>query len=202
MAIMEFASKLRWVLILLAGIIFLILVGWGLFTIASNIFRSGTDDSSSVMQVAGDVDEDLEFASTVSFEQSGPIVANSEHRSYVITVSSNVVTMRVYASYGQEIIREKSYQNTQAAFESFLLGLDTIGVPDRFEGTSVEDDDAYVGTCPSGRRYIVRVDNSITRWSTSCSDGLGTAGFNMNQTRSLFQRQVPDYSDLIRGVRI
>lgn len=200
---MEFASKLRWVLILLAGIIFLILIGWGLFTIASNIFRGGdSNETANISQVASDVDENLEFANMVSFEQSGPIVAKSEHRSYVITVSSNVVTMRLYKAYGQEIISEKSYQNSPEAFESFLLGLDTIGVPDRFEGTSPDDDNAYTGTCPTGRRYIVQVDSSITRWSTSCSDGLGNAGFSMSQTRTLFQRQVPDFSDIVQGERL
>lgn len=197
---MEFASKLRWFLVIVTMVIFLILIGWGLYSIARNLFNSNTPSSDSTAIV--EEDSSLESTATARYYVDGRIVANSEHNSYSIEVSSGVVTMKVYNSYGQKVIKEKSYQNTQEAYLAFLSALENTGVPDRREGTDTEDDFEEIGVCPTGKRYIIELDNSVRRWSTSCSSKQGTAGFSMSRVLTLFQRQVPDYSELISGVSL
>jgi hypothetical protein len=197
---MEFASKLRWFLVIIASLLVFILVAWGLYSIARSLFNAGANNSNNSSQVASDSDEDIQFVSQASLIVEGPVVAKSEQQSYRIDVSKNVVTMTVYGSYGQNVLAQQSYTNSEAAYSAFLSSLANIGVPARFPGTTVEQDYNDKGFCSSGYRYIVELDNFIRRWSTSCSGSdQGTAGFNMSSTRNLFQRQVPDFSTILNN---
>ena len=197
---MEFASRIRWILVIAVGVIALILITWGLFTIASNIFRGGetlgeTDLNSSNIQL-------VETTAVARFEVLGPIVANEDQRSYEITVSQNVVTMKTYKNYGKILIAEQSYQNTPVAYDNFLSALINLDVTDLSRGSSTELEFEDLGVCPNGRKFIVSLDSDTTRWSTSCNRNEGNAGFNMTPVGRLFQAQVPDFSDLTRGLGI
>jgi hypothetical protein len=193
---MELASRIRWILILIVGVLFLFLVGWGLFSIASNLFNSGADEEAAVI---GEPTYNIPSAATALFTVDGPVVATEEHRSYTIAVSQNVVTMKVFKNYGQTVIAEKSYTNNAQAFDTFLSALEALDVSARQRGTTIDDDTAEMGVCPNGRRFILQVDADLRRWSTSCSSRQGTAGFAMNQVESLFQRQIPDFRTLNSG---
>lgn len=198
MLTMELASRIRWILILIVGVLFLFLIGWGLFSIANNLFRGTGDRETAITEPAVDVAS----ASTAIFTVEGPIVAAENHRSYTITVSQNVVNIKVLRNYGQNIVAERSYVNNAQSFESFLKALENLNVTARQRGTSADDDFKEIGVCPSGRRFIVELDNELRRWSTSCTAREGTAGFTMNQVRSLFDRQVPDLRELTRGTSL
>lgn len=193
---MEFASRLRWALVLLAVVISLILVSWGLFSIARNIFDR---DGGNPALIEQSTIYEVESAATARFITDGPVVANQEHMSYEIEISANVVSMRVYKSYGQTLVTEKSYQNTEEAYQTFLSALDKLDITSRKKNTTVDDDDAEQGVCATGKRYIVELDNDVRRWSTSCSSKQGTAGVSMGSVRSLFQKQVVDFRELTRG---
>lgn len=198
---MEFASKLRWFLVITAVILFMVLIGWGLFSIAKSLFNSGSSDNSTNTATQSQViDEDVRMTSQASYYLSGRVVANSEQRSYQIDVSSNVVTMKIYSSYGQKVIGEKSYKNTPEAYDAFIASLDNLGIDNRVQGTNTEDDYNEIGMCPGGYTYVIELDNNIRRWTTSCRDIPGTAGFNMNSVKTLFQRQVPDFSELVADI--
>lgn len=192
---MELASRIRWLLVIFVVVVFLVLIGWGLFSIASNIFDTFSGDGA-VTQVN---DYNVSSTATARLIVDGPVVAASEHRSYEIAVSENVVSMTVYSGYGRNAIAEESYRNTDDAFTVFLSALEYEGVTDRQRNTTEEMDFEEEGVCPRGRRYIVELDSSIRRWSTSCRDGDGTAGFAMRDIRRLFEDQIPDFRDLVRG---
>jgi hypothetical protein len=200
MVTMEFASRIRWILLIAVGVIALILVTWGLFTIASNIFRGS--DSSDEADLNSSSVQLVETTAVARFEVLGPIVANEDQRSYEITVSQNVVTMKTYKNYGKTLIEEKSYQNTPVAYDNFLSALINLDVTDISRGASAELDFEDLGVCSNGRKYIVSLDSDTTRWSTSCNRNEGNAGFSMNPVGRLFQAQVPDFSDLTRGLGI
>ena len=194
---MEFASKLRWVIVGLVAILVLILIGWGLFTIAQNVFNPSRGEDLNAN--AAFTETDVKSTGSARFIVDGPVVANEEHRSYEIAVSQNVVSMKVYKNYGGVLIAQKSYPNTSDSFDAFLSALDNYNITARTKKTTVDNDFEELGVCPSGKRYIVELDESIRRWSTSCSNKQGTAGFSMSRVRSLFQKQVPDYRELNRG---
>lgn len=193
---MEFASKLKWILIVFILLFVLILVGWGLSAVARSVFNNSPDKDSSV--VVEPVDTSIAGVSTVSYTVDGPVVASSLHRSYKIEVSSNVVTMRVFSDFGQKVISEKSYTNNETAFSNFVFSLERANATARFEGTDEEDDIADQGVCPKGYRYILEIGDDVRRWTTSCDRTQGTAAGQMTTIRALFIKQIPDFKDLIK----
>lgn len=195
---MELASRLRWAAITLVFIVVLILLGWGLYAIARNVFVSN-GDSSTTQSVSDDDIFSVESAGEVTFTVEGPVVAADEHRSTKITVRPSTVTMTVFKDYGTEAIDTKGYLNSNAAYREFLSALAQENVLLRERGTDIDDDFAEDGVCATGRTFILELDNDIRRWSTSCSRDEGTAGFSMSAVERLFERQVPDHRELTRG---
>lgn len=198
---MELVSRLRWIIIITIALVFLVLVGWGLYSIASNLFNPDRTEETKQVEVANQQTEDVLSASYAQFTADGPIVASQDHRSYKIEVNKNLVTIKLYSGYGTQLLTEKSYTNNVEAYDAFLKSLVNIGVTERREGTDEDQDYEEQGVCPQGRRYIVSID-SLRRWSASCSSKIGTAGFSMNAIQSLFERQVPDFRDVTRGTRL
>jgi type II secretory pathway component PulC len=197
---MEFASRIRWILVIAVTVILLILVSWGLFTIASNIFRG--DGDVPLTTQSNDV-KIVQSTSVAKYRVEGPIVANEDHRSYSITVSSSVVTMKTFKSYGRVILEERSYQNTQAAYDSFLSALLNQNVTElNRRNTSTDFTFEDQGVCANGQKFFVELDSKIFRWSTSCSDSQGNAGFDMAFISALFEEQVPDFADLTYDLNI
>lgn len=194
---MEFVSKLRWVMVVFISLLLLVLVGWGLATIARGLF----DDNSSSGSVPGEQDIALQAlgADSVRYIVDGPVVASADHRSYMIEVTENVVVMRVFADYGQTVISEKSYRNNDVAYQTFVESLDNLNASARTRGTTVDDDVLEAGVCSAGRRHIVEVGDDVRRWRTNCEAFPGTAGGDMRAIRLLFSAQIPDFRDMIKG---
>ncbi len=191
---MELGSKLRWLIVVFILLFVLVFVGWGLSTIARNVFNrsessvTGTDEASVVS---------LENVKTARYIVDGPVVANAEHRRYQIEVSRNVVTMTLYSNYGQKVLKEKNYSNNEEAYATFMKSLESASATARYNNTDTDDDLAEQGVCPEGRRYILELDDEIRRWTTSCDRNQGTAAGKMTTMRSLFTKQVPDFQDII-----
>ena len=122
---MEFASRIRWFLLVITVIILLVLVGWFMFSIARSLF-SGTTSNDEVV-VSQEERYNVLGTNTAKLIVDGPIVANEDHRSYEIAVSERVVTMKVFSHYGDELMNEVAYKNSSKAYDSFLEALDKLG---------------------------------------------------------------------------
>lgn len=195
---MEMLSRLRWFILGFVLLIFLILVGWGLTSIARNIF-DGAGGSSSSQAIDNADDILIDTVDVTRFTVSGPIVATSDHRSYDIEVNERLVTITLYADYGQTQLERQSYANNDAAYQEFLKALDKAEVLERRNGTDTEDDLNYEGACPTGRRYVVELNDDTTRWSTSCDSSRGTMGGSLRVIRRLFNEQAPDAREILSG---
>ena len=196
---MEMLSKLRWFIVGFVVLIVVILLGWGLISIARGLFNSSSSGDTALQNSDDIVINSIE---TARFTVSGPIVATEEHRSYTVEVNDRIVTITLYSDYGQKQIARRSYPNNDAAFQEFMEALDKAEVLQRRSGTDSEDDFDYEGACPTGRRYIIQLNDDVTRWSSSCSNALGTAGGSVRTIRRLFNEQVPDISDVLKGTRL
>lgn len=197
---MEFASRLRWILVSLVGVLAIVLIAWGLVSIARGVFAPRDDSAATTAE--SETDEPAYNVSTAGKARliiDGPVVANEDQRSAVIEITPSAVNMTVYKSYGQIEVAKKSYVNTTASYRAFMSALENLDVTSRIEGTDSDTDTAEEGVCASGRRYIFELDDDLRRWSTSCSRKEGTAGFKMSEVRTLFQKQVPEYRELLRG---
>jgi hypothetical protein len=197
MIIMEFASKIRWAIFITVGVIVLILISWGLFSIAKSLFSP--DLGTETVKTEDTNKGILNDANTFSFTTIGPIVADEEHKETIITVSANVVEMKVFSGYNNKVVESRSYKNTPAAFSEFRSALQILDVSSRIKGTNTDDDNTDEGFCPTGKRYILEINSEIRRWNTTCSSKQGTAGFSMNSVRRMFQNQVSDYADINQG---
>lgn len=197
---MEFASKIRWAVVLVIVLLVFIFLGWGLASIARNVFRnSGSNDTVTVEEASTLEDSTID---TVRFYTDGPIVASSDHRSYEIEISRTVVSMTVYSEYGQKILQEKSYTNNSEAFSSLLEALDKAKANDRLKGTTTDDDFSEGGACATGRRYVLEIGDDIRRWSTSCKDSRGTMAGKVEIVRDLMNKQIPDFRELTKGTKL
>ena len=192
--IMEFASRMRWILLVIVFLIIVVLIGWGISSVSRNIFsRSGTNVTTPT-QIA-----DFSGIDVARFMVEGPIVAAEEQRSYTIEVSENVVVMRILSNYGRSVVAERSYQNNTIAYNEFIAALEKERVDARVQGTTTEDDQKEDGACPTGKRYILELNDELRRWSTTCERVRGTAGVPLSTIRKLFNAQVPDYNELVKG---
>jgi hypothetical protein len=193
---MEFVSRLRWLIVIFVSLVFLILIGWGLSTIARNIFNGGSGGSSVAESMS-----DIEVVQTdvARLTVSGPIVATELQRSYTIEVNAETVTVTLYSDYGQKQLDQKSYINNQEAYDTFLRALEAANVTARIKGTTSDDDAKFEGQCSAGRRYVFSLDDDIRRWATSCNDVKGTAGGRVATMRRLFNKQAPDARDILDG---
>jgi hypothetical protein len=192
---MEMIARLRWVIIAFFVLIFLILIGWGLSSIARSIFASDAPENIQEVEERSALVRETDVA---RFTVSGPVVASKEHRSYTVEVNPNVVTITLYSDYGQKELDQKSYTNNEQAFSVFLSALDAAEVTSRISGTNEEDDLLFEGQCSSGRRYIVGLDDQLVRWSVSCNSQSGTiAKTNMSTIRRLFNEQAPDAKEML-----
>ncbi len=194
---MEMASRVRWILILFVTLLVIFFTGWGLYSVARRIFTSGNNSVETSVNIY-----EVENTDEAKFISEGPVVSVEDHRSYEITVSQNVVMIKLLRGYGSAVITEKSYQNTESAYVTFLSALENLEVTNRNKDTDEEDDLNYAGVCPNGRTYVMNLDNEITRWSTSCARRQGTADFSMSAVKELFEKQIPDFRDVIRGTNL
>lgn len=196
---MEFASKLRWVLVVFVLLFVLIFVGWGLSSIAKSVFNKNESKATDIVLEEQTKQSSLEGVSVVRYTVDGPIVASADQRSYTIEITGSTVSMKVYSDYGQKVISEKSYANNSASFDNFLQSLEKADALARFKNTTSDDDLKDKGACPSGKRYIFEAGEDERRWTTSCDRSLGTAAGKMTTMRSLFIKQVPDFDSLVKG---
>lgn len=134
--------------------------------------------------------------SNVSMTIAGPINAVSLHQELRVTVDSNNVTFEQIAGYDGQVVNTQVFANTDSAYDAFLHALQHAGFTRGDNAPALKDD---VGFCSTGQRYIFELNDSGKQlqryWASSCGNPKTYQGA-LNLTMTLFQAQVPDYSNL------
>lgn len=138
---------------------------------------------------------------TMRFTQAGQINARENHRVLQITVGQNERTAVIFDGYQGNVLKSQTFLNDSDAYRAFLAALQNNGyTKPRIASRNVNP----LGACPTGKRYNYDILNGTdvkqSLWSTSCSIR-GTFAGNANTVRTLFENQLPDYSDFVRGVQ-
>ena len=140
---------------------------------------------------------DMEIILTVD----GPIVADSLHQSYRITISNNEATFQEFQGYENVLINSRSYPNNVDAYYALLSSLTVAGFTKGDATPALAND---TGLCPQGDRYDYRMTQdgqSLEHyWSTTC--GSATYAGNIGLTTWLFQHQIPDFSQLSANINL
>ncbi|MBX4201651.1 hypothetical protein KW803_02020 [Candidatus Saccharibacteria bacterium] len=141
---------------------------------------------------------------TVSFTTDGIINGDEMHRGIRITVSANQRSLDVLQGYNPRVIQSQTFVNNQEAYKVFLTAIANAGFltkSKKVPATAVE-----TGQCPLGFRYnytLQDTGNDLSNlWSTSCGSKTGTSGGSTSLLSTLFQRQIPNYSNLVSNVNL
>lgn len=142
---------------------------------------------------------DVTGATRVVMSVRGPIVAHENFRSYQIDISPTSRNLTTYTGYAGQRLDSQQLGNTTTAYEEFVYALNRAKFAEGRELQGEENDTR--GVCPTGRLYefaILRGDRTVKQlWTTSCSGTRGSFRNNLDQTRALFTRQLPDSNRLI-----
>lgn len=145
-----------------------------------------------------------EFAdrdSRVVFTIDGQINSEQEHRAIRISVGRNSKTIDVIQGYGNNVIKTQTFANTPEGYDVFIHAIDRLG----FGSVRKTKQTDSRGVCPLSQRYFYQlIDNNDTKldlWSASCQN-IGTTRANASVVRTLFQRQVPGFSQFTSDVQL
>ena len=124
----------------------------------------------------------------------GPLVADENFHSYVVTISPSQRTLTTYQGYSGQAVDTVQLANTNAAYEQFVYALDKAKLMD---GTLLTGDaNDTRGVCASGMLYqfdVLQGANTIqSLWTSTCAGSRGSLKANLTQVQRLFQTQVPD----------
>jgi len=186
---------MKYVMGLLLGIGLIVLT----FILIFRIFSGGNDTPKPQSINLSD------YATTnavMRYTVDGSTVADLKHNKIRITVSKDQVLFEQIQGYEGKMVQTKTYPNNIQAFGTFLRALEIA----KFDtGLSTADKDER-GYCPVGKRYLYEAidggDTLFRWWNTSCSQNQGSFKGKGSTIRPLFQKQVPDYNTLMRGVNL
>lgn len=132
----------------------------------------------------------------------GAIVADENFRSYQIVVTPSSRTMTAYKGYLGEVIDSKQYSNNVKAYDEFVHALDKANFTKGQQLPGDKDDTR--GICATGTVYeydLLDGTNSTKHlWTSTCDGSKGSLQASVSQVQNLFTKQIPDYSDLTRGM--
>ena len=133
----------------------------------------------------------------VSFMLDGPTNADQIHERILITVNQFIVTYQQQQGYDGNVVNQQQFSNNQNAYTAFLNALQGAGF------TLVPNEEQQY--CALGNRYVFQLNQGNTQleryWATSCM-GLHTYNGAVNETVTLFEAQVPNYTTLTTGLKV
>jgi hypothetical protein len=151
---------------------------------------------------AVDLTEYVDKDSRVIYEVQGRIIAPEDYRVIRITVTPTERKLEIFSGYDGRVEQTHRFANTSRSYDTFLYALSGAG----FSRQRPAAQENEKGMCPQGRRFIYELkennDQALRTWSTSCSRTDGSFGGDGRMVKRLFEGQIPDYRDAVRGIRL
>lgn len=145
------------------------------------------------------------YASTnsdVSMTIDGPVVADQNYAQVNIVVNASQVTFQQIQGYQGTVVNQQTFANNANAYNVFLHALLHAGFSQGRNSKALSDER---GICATGQVYIFELHNDGNQlqryWATSCG-GTKTYLGSLSLTITLFQAQVPGYTDLTQNVQL
>jgi hypothetical protein len=188
------------VLFLIAALV-LIILG---FNFIRNIFsddKKGQPQTQNLQKV--NLIESAQKGDPVRYTIQGAIQGEEQFRSIRITVDRNNRTAEVLQGFNYQVIKSQQTPNTQPAYEAFVKAINGAGFTNQISPLGRGDE---AQSCPLGQRYSYEIApdsaNHFRTWYTNCNRTTGTFTGNNTLVRTLFQRQIPEYGDFTRDIRL
>ncbi len=140
--------------------------------------------------------------SSLKITTQGRLVGEDQRRSIRITVSQSQRTIEVIQGYENNVIKSQSFDNTPAAYSTFIRAINNAGFTKYRKGANGDER----GACPQGQRYIYELNKGSERlqrlWSSSCNSSDGSLAGSASRIRQIFQDQIPGYERYIADVNL
>ena len=167
------------------------------------IAGGGKKSPSTPVKVPKSLTDYASTDATVSLTIKGAINAQELHREIRVTIGRGLRQVDIIKGYQNQIIKDKSYDNTQAAYDEFLHAINYAN----FTRTRKANLASESGVCPLGNRCVFALEKGgrkISRlWTSTCSGAArGTFGGNTTLLLTLFEKQIPTYDALTQRVRL
>lgn len=184
-----------------AGILFIILIVFMVIGISSSNNSKKVDLNNE--PITETKLKDLVGSSSVTAFVEGGVIADEEHYSVEMTISSNYRNIRVLKGYQEVVENTDSLGNNRDAYEAFLKALDRASFGKNREDKSGFE---YGEACPSSKQYKFSLsgsnDSNFNRWYSYCdSKRFGNYGGQVEKVYTLFREQFPEYSAYVKGVK-
>lgn len=177
---------------LLAVVAFIVLVA---VVVTRSISHTTTPKKDAKTVVLTDY---IDKNSEVRYYLDGRINAAEDHRAIEIVVTPQTRTLTLYKGYDLNVLRQKTFANTPAAYDTFLHALQLQNFVKERTNVKITEEK---GVCPEGFRYTYTLrdggDDVTKLWSSDCSSTPGTFAGAAAMIKELFQRQIPDYDKLV-----
>lgn len=184
-------------LIVFAVLFFLVVAALFFFiTSGGNSSRTVTDERPNVDTVVA--------SRSVRMTVYGPVVANEDRESYVVTVSPSSRTIEARKGYSNSTVANASFDNSTEAYRQFVGALAKAG----YDKTRVLNGDhtSQDGACATGKRYDLEIldDSKViaSSWTTSCSKTPGTFAGDMTAIKSLFDKQISNIRTTLKPIKL
>lgn len=181
-----------------AVVIFVVLLGliWALGS------RSNKPDQSREIKTETSLTNFAQTPTTVRYTFEGRINGREDHRVVQITVGQSTRTIQVFYGYEGSVLRSQTFLNDVDAYRAFLAALDNSGYTNaRIASRNVDP----LAACPLGNRaHYDIIDGSDTKqslWSANCKGVKGTFAGKASTVQALFERQVPEYEEFMKGIK-
>lgn len=138
----------------------------------------------------------------LSLTTRGAVTADEDRRAIRVSVSRQERVIEILEGYSETVVKRQVFPNSEASYKVFLSALTSAGFGIEQE-TEIRDER---GVCPFGRRFIYKLQDGseqvLRTWSVTCGRSGGSFGGNSSVVRRLFERQIPEYRTVIRGVKL
>ncbi|MEK7602779.1 MAG: hypothetical protein AAB459_00860 [Patescibacteria group bacterium] len=188
---------MRYVLAILGVILLTVL------TVVIIISRPGNESKKQNQNTPKTLVEYANSEARTIFTTQGRVVGKEDRKSIRVTVDRNERVFEVLTGYDGVVEHSEQFGNSTSAFETFLAALDQAGfTKQRSQPTTLDER----GACPLGKHFIFELsqgENDISRhWATTCGSRIGTSSAKISLVRSLFEAQIPNYSELASNVKL
>lgn len=197
----EYGGPTRLGLLVIGLMGFLLLAG--LLYFVTGGLRSGGDDELTQQEQNRRQVTTIHSGRSVRMTVYGPVVANEDRESYEVSVSPSTRRFVAYKGYNQTQVESYSYDNSFEGYQQFVHALSRAGFDKERKVSDEQADDR--GACSSGKRYVYELfenGDMIKRvWTTTCGNTKGTYAGTNTVTKDLFNRQIPQFSTVIRSLK-
>jgi hypothetical protein len=189
----------------LALVLIIVAVGIAaLVSITRAIFFSG-GQTTSQQDLSQQSLLDTAANHSVSMTIRGPIVANENFHTSVVTVAPSSRLLVVSTGYeDQQITQQVALGNNIPAYQQFVYALDKANLVKGTEQIGAANDTR--GICATGQLYqfsvLVGGKSVKTLWTSTCSGSPGSLDASYKQLSNLFLVQIPNGSSLISSVSL